>query len=202
MKKALFLVFGVLISLFLLQSVHATSITYPLNNSVLNANQVYNFSLYETQISTTQTSANVEILVNNSVVYDNTLTANGVYHIPIDFYNSGIYSVKLIANTNSTLFYSVHGSSLNSLYDFWTDYNFILIIYAMTGAIALIVNKYFKKSKRIGFMAISVIFAIVSMYALIFSISVNSQFAYVMILFSAVIMALSLVSVFKAVFEI
>ena len=82
-------------------------ITLPLNNSNLQTNTNYNLTIDITAISGTTTSDTANVLVNGSLIYASTFTANGLYKIPIVFYNTGVYNITL-KTTQPTLSYVIY----------------------------------------------------------------------------------------------
>ena len=90
---------------FLINSVNADSITTPLNNSILSFGHSYNFTIDITHITNTSTSDIASLYINNSLVYQNTFTANGLYKIPIQFNNYGTFNVSLKTSQQSSILY-------------------------------------------------------------------------------------------------
>lgn len=189
------------IALFVLNSVHADSITYPLNNSVLATNQIYNLTLDINSLSTTSTSDVAQIIVNNSIIYQNDYTANGLYHVPIEFYNSGTYNIKLkTTTTNETLNYVVNPSATTSLSNFWDSYSEIFIELGFFGVIALIIKKFLKKSK-IQNLAISIMFFIINLIILLQIIPIISSYSIEMFIVFTITLALSLTYIIMNLFK-
>jgi hypothetical protein len=190
-----------LIALLVLNSVHADSITYPFNNSNLATNQIYNLTLDINSISTTSTSDVAQIIVNNSIIYQNTYTANGLYHVPIEFFNSGMYNIKLkTTTTNETLNYIVNPSATTSLSNFWNEYSEIFIELGFFGVIALIIKKFLKKSK-IQMLAISIMFFIINLIILLQIIPIISSYSIEMFIVFAITLALSLTQIILNLFK-
>ncbi len=92
-----------LFSLFLFGNSYADSITTPLNNSILHIGQNYNFTIDINSITNITTSDTAMLIINNSIVYQNSFTANGLYHVPIQFNNYGNYNISLLTTTSKII---------------------------------------------------------------------------------------------------
>jgi hypothetical protein len=189
------------IALLVINSVHADSITYPLNNSNLATNQIYNLTLDINSINTITTSDVAQLIVNNSIIYQNTYTANGLYHVPIEFYNPGSYNIKLkTTTTNETLNYVVNPSATTSLSNFWNEYSQVFIMLGFFGIWALIIKKFLKNSK-IQNLAISIMFFVINLLIILQIIPIVSSYSIEMFIVFTITLALSLTYIIMNLFK-
>jgi len=124
-------------------SVHADTITSPLNNSILNYGYTYNLTLDITSINSLTTSDTASIYINNSLVYSNTYTANGLYHIPIMFDNYGKFVISLhTTTTNQSITYTIPSQINNFNYIYYLNYfNLIIILWIIAIAMFFLIKK-------------------------------------------------------------
>jgi len=127
----------------LIGSVHADTITSPLNNSILNYGYTYNLSLDITSISSLTTSDTASIYVNNSLIYSTNYTANGLYHIPIMFNNYGKFIISLhTTTTNQSITYTIPSQINNFNYIYYLNYfNLIIILWIIAIAMFFLIKK-------------------------------------------------------------
>ena len=136
---------------FLINSVNADSITTPLNNSILSFGHSYNFTIDITHITTTSTSDTAYLYINNSLVYQNTFTANGLYKIPIQFNNYGTFNVSLKTSQQSSILYynysvpkpipSSLSNDLNMSITYFNYFFFIIVLWVIAFLLSFFVLK-------------------------------------------------------------
>lgn len=151
-NKLLVIIAVMLIAMpFLLNSVHADSITTPLNNSILSFGHSYNFTIDITHITNTSTSDIASLYINNSLVYQNTFTANGLYKIPIQFNNYGTFNVSLKTSQQSSILYynysvpkpipSSLSNDLNMSITYFNYFFFIIVLWVIAFLLGFFVLK-------------------------------------------------------------
>ena len=136
---------------FLINSVNADSITTPLNNSILSFGHSYNFTIDITHITNTSTSDIASLYINNSLVYQNTFTANGLYKIPIQFNNYGTFNVSLKTSQQSSILYynysvpkpipSSLSNDLNMSITYFNYFFFIIVLWVIAFLLGFFVLK-------------------------------------------------------------
>ena len=140
--KSIAMPFAVLLCFILISfsiaNVHADSITTPLNNSILSIGQNYNFTIDINSIAGTTTSDIATLIINNSIVFQNNYTANGLYHIPVQFNHYGNYNVSLITATSKVLDQNISvptplfQNQLSMLNMYFLYYFVIILIWAIS----------------------------------------------------------------------
>lgn len=122
--------------------VFADSITTPLNNSILNSGQVYNLTIDITGISSLTTSDTANLTVNGSLVYQHNYTANGLYTIPIQFNNFGLFVVGLKSTISHVKnYYNVQQPVYYEFYRYLLYYTFIIILWIVGLSLFFIIKK-------------------------------------------------------------
>jgi hypothetical protein len=151
-NKLLTIIGVILIAIpFLLNSAHADSITTPLNNSILSFGHSYNFTIDITHITNTTTSDIASLYINNSLVYQNTFTANGLYKVPIQFNNYGTFNVSLKTSEQSGILYynysvpkpipSGLSNDLNMSITYFNYFFFIIVLWVIAFLLGFFVLK-------------------------------------------------------------
>lgn len=175
----------ILISSLSVSNVFADTITTPLNNSILSIGKTYNFTIDINSIAGTTTSDTATLLINNSIVYQNDFTANGLYHIPVQFNNYGHYNVSLITTTSKVLDQisvpaPMFQSELTTLNMYFLYYFVIILIWF----ISLFLSFFLFKDNDILAKFILLIASISSFTILIttYSLSINQFIYYISII--------------------
>lgn len=171
----------VLIGSLSVSNVFADSITTPLNNSILNIGQSYNITININSITTTATSDIATLLINNSIIYQNNFTSNGLYKIPIQFNNYGHFNISLITSTSKTIDQNISvpapmfQSELSTLNMYFLYYFVIILIWF----VSLFLSYFLFKGNDILSKFILLIASISSFTILITTYNLNiNQFIY------------------------
>ena len=138
------LLLSIVLSIFVFS--FGDAITTPLNNSNLQINQIYNISIDITAISSTITSDTANLLVNGSLVYAGTYTANGLYRVPLIFYNYGTYNLTLKTTTGTfeSVLYNLNAPIINAnIYLYYLNYfSFVIILMVIGYVLSYILRHY------------------------------------------------------------
>lgn len=161
---AIALMFLVFLSLSSVHNVYADSITTPLNNSNLVLGHTYNITIDITSITTVVTSDSVNLSVNGSLIYQHTYTANGLYQIPVQFNNYGVFSMQLATTTShTTLYYTITKPVYYQFSKYFTYFSFIIILWII-GLTLLLLDKKVIKTGFLGDFGLM----LVSVFSLIY----------------------------------
>jgi len=173
----------------------ADSITYPLNNSILSTNHIYNISIDINSISSALSSDTINLYVNNSLVYSNTYSSNGIYKIPMAFYNYGHYNISLVSSANKeiNIVYTIPKPYFTA-YSFYLNYYTDVIIIFAIGVILYVLLYFFVKEIKLPRYLILIFTTIaVIIYLLSNPLSANvilyyiTLSAFVILLFTSVV---------------
>ena len=209
-NKLLIVIAVMLIAMpFLLNSAHADSITTPLNNSILSFGHSYNFTIDITHITNTSINDMASLYINNSLVYQNNFTENGLYEIPIQFNNYGNFNVSLKTSEQSGILYynysvpkpitSSFNSDISISITYFNYFFFIIVLWVIMFLLGFFILKgtELKLLKEFLYMVVSIVSAIIIIST--YTTSIN-QFVYYISLFAfgtyAVIKAFNLISGF------
>lgn len=128
---------GMIVLISILPNTFADSVVYPLNNSVLNQNTAYNLTVNINSINSLTTNDTYTLFVDGNPIYQNTVSSNGLYHVPIKFYNSGNFTIRFNSTTNTgqTLQYQVNPVFNSSVYINLLNYYWIIIAIIVIGSL-------------------------------------------------------------------
>jgi hypothetical protein len=107
-------------------------ITSPLNNSYLKNNAINNISINVNTISSTLTSDTLKLYANGNLIYSNTVSANGIYPIPIFIStNKSNITITLYTSSNAKnetyVYYIAQNSFIQKLMQFMNIYIYDII---------------------------------------------------------------------------